>query len=294
VKITDLLAAGRTFSFEFFPPKTEDATIQLVSTLGELAPLRPSFVSVTYGAGGSTRDRTHNIVTSILRAGAMTPMAHLTCAAHTVGELEEIVSRYRDEGVENILALGGDPPADLDLPAGDLRFAHELVDLVRAIGDFSVGVAAHPELHPRSEDRAADRRNTAAKLASADFAITQFFFRTSDYVRLVEELDALGCTKPVIPGIMPVTNLGQVKRMAELSGAAFPAELAERLERGADADDVRRIGVEAATELCAELLDAGAPGLHFYTLNRSTATREIYASLGLGSPVRSHGAAASS
>jgi methylenetetrahydrofolate reductase (NADPH) len=281
MKITDLLAAGRTFSFEFFPPKTEDATIQLVSTLGELAPLRPSFVSVTYGAGGSTRDRTHNIVTSILRAGAMTPMAHLTCAAHTVAELTEIVARYRDEGVENILALGGDPPKELDLPPGDLRYAVELVELVRDVGDFSVGVAAHPELHPRSADRAADRRETAAKLAHADFAITQFFFRVEDYLGLVDDLEALGCTKPVLPGIMPVTNLGSVQRMATMSGAAIPSELVERLEVGVDAEDVRRIGVEAATELCAALLDAGAPGLHFYTLNRSTATREIYANLGL-------------
>jgi methylenetetrahydrofolate reductase (NADPH) len=281
VKITELLAAGRTFSFEFFPPKTEDATIQLVSTLGELAPLRPSFVSVTYGAGGSTRDRTHNIVTSILRAGAMTPMAHLTCAAHTVGELTEIVSRYREEGVENILALGGDPPKGLDLPAGDLRYAGELVELVRDVGDFSVGVAAHPELHPSSADRASDRRATAAKLAMADFAITQFFFRPEDYLSLVDDLEALGCTKPVLPGIMPITNLGSVQRMAEMSGAAIPAELVERLQAGVDAEDTRRIGVDAATELCAALLEAGAPGLHFYTLNRSTATREIYANLGL-------------
>jgi methylenetetrahydrofolate reductase (NADPH) len=281
MKIAELLASGRTFSFEFFPPKTEDATIQLISTLGELAPLRPSFVSVTYGAGGSTRDRTHNIVTSILRAGAMTPMAHLTCAAHTVGELTDIVSRYRDEGVENILALGGDPPKDLDLPAGDLRYASELVELVRDVGDFSVGVAAHPELHPRSPDRASDRRQTAAKLAGADFAITQFFFRVDAYLGLVDDLDALGCTKPVLPGIMPITNLGSVQRMAQMSGAAIPAELLERLEQGVDAEDVRRIGVEAATELCAALLDAGAPGLHFYTLNRSPATREIYANLGL-------------
>jgi methylenetetrahydrofolate reductase (NADPH) len=211
----------------------------------------------------------------------MTPMAHLTCAAHTVDELTDIVGRYRDEGVENILALGGDPPKDLDLPAGDLRYAIDLVELVRGVGDFSIGVAAHPELHPRSPDRESDRRRTAAKLAVADFAITQFFFRPEDYLGLVDDLDALGCSKPVLPGIMPITNLGSVQRMAQMSGAAIPAELVERLERGVDAEDVRRIGVEAATELCAALLDAGAPGLHFYTLNRSTATREIYANLGL-------------
>ncbi len=279
--ITDLLARGRTFSFEFFPPQTEQAAIQLVTTLGELAPLRPSFVSVTYGAGGSTRQRTHEIVTSILRAGAMTPMAHLTCVAHTRAELVDIVARYRDEGVENILALGGDPPQDLDAPKSDLANAHELVELVRGVGPFSIGVAAHPEVHPRSPDRASDRRNLATKLSTADFAITQFFFRADDYRRLVDELAALGATKPVIPGVMPITNLASIERMAAMSGAAVPSALVERLRAGATPDDVRRIGVEAATELCAELLEGGAPGLHFYTLNRSSATREVYANLGL-------------
>ncbi len=280
-KIVDLLSRGRTISFEFFPPQTEQAAIQLVSTLGELAPLRPSFVSVTYGAGGSTRQRTHEIVTSILRAGAMTPMAHLTCAAHTRDELVDIVARYRDEGVENILALGGDPPQDLDHPRGELSHAHELVELVREIGPFSIGVAAHPEVHPRSPDRASDRRTLAAKLAMADFAITQFFFRADDYRQLVDDLAALDASKPVIPGIMPVTNLASIERMAAMSGAAVPSALVERLSAGATPEDVRRIGVEAASELCAELLEGGAPGLHFYTLNRSSATREVYANLGL-------------
>jgi methylenetetrahydrofolate reductase (NADPH) len=281
-RIADMLAAGRTFSFEFFPPKTPEAQITLEMTLAELELLKPSFVSVTYGAGGSTRERTHDLVVSINRTTTMTAMAHLTCAAHTRQELAEVVGRYREAGVENVLALGGDPPAGLDLPPGDLHHAVELVELVREVGPFCVGVAAHPELHPQSPDRASDRDFLAAKLAHADFAITQFFFRAGDYVRMVDELAERGAHKPVIPGIMPVTNLSSVQRMATLSGAAVPPEVIERLEAvGGDAEAVRREGVEMATELCQELLDAGAPGLHFYTLNRSTATREIYANLGL-------------
>jgi len=281
-RIADMLAAGRTFSFEFFPPKTPEAQITLEMTLAEVELLNPSFVSVTYGAGGSTRERTHDLVVSINRTTTMTAMAHLTCAAHTRQELAEVVGRYREAGVENVLALGGDPPAGLDLPPGDLHHAVELVELVREVGPFCVGVAAHPELHPQSPDRASDRDFLAAKLAHADFAITQFFFRAGDYVRMVEELAERGAHKPVIPGIMPVTNLSSVQRMATLSGAAVPPEVIERLEAvGADAEAVRQEGVEMATELCQELLDAGAPGLHFYTLNRSTATREIYANLGL-------------
>jgi len=280
--IADLLAGGPTFSFEFFPPKTPEAEIILEMTLAELELLKPSFVSVTYGAGGSTRERTHDLVVSINAGTSMTAMAHLTCAAHARADLVDIVGRYRDAGVENILALGGDPPADLGLPPGDLTYADELVDLVRAVGPFCVGVAAHPELHPRSVDRADDRRRLAAKLDGADFAITQFFFRADDYLSMVDELADLGTDKPVIPGIMPVTNLSSITRMAAMSGAAVPPEVVERLEAVADdREAVRRVGVEMATELCRRLLDAGAPGLHFYTLNRSTATREIYANLGL-------------
>jgi len=281
-RIGDLLAAGRTFSFEFFPPKTPEAEITLEMTLTELELLKPSFVSVTYGAGGSTRERTHDLVVSINRTTSMTAMAHLTCAAHSRAELLEVVGHYRDAGVENVLALGGDPPANLDLPPGDLHHALELVDLVREVGPFCVGVAAHPELHPKSPDRPSDRDFLATKLRRADFAITQFFFRTSDYLGLVDDLVERDIYKPVIPGIMPVTNLSSVQRMAKLSGAAVPPEVVERLEAVADeAEAVRREGVAMATELCQELLDAGAPGLHFYTLNRSTATREIYANLGL-------------
>ena len=283
-KIADLLAVGRTYSFEFFPPKSDEATALLEKTIGELEPLAPSFVSVTYGAGGSTRERTRDVVLHIERDTSLPAMAHLTCIGHSRQELVDILTGYREAGIENILALAGDPPPGEE-PAAvetELAYALDLVELVREVGDFSVGVAAHPELHPRSRDRASDREHLAAKLSAADFAITQFFFRASDYLTMVDELAALGCTKPVLPGIMPVTNAGQVKRFAEMAGAAFPEDLAERLVAASDDPaEVRRIGVEVATELCQELLDAGVPGLHFYTLNRSTATREIYANLGL-------------
>ena len=280
-RIPDLLRRGRTYSFEFFPPRTPEAEATLEHTLVELAPLHPAFVSVTYGAGGSTRERTHDLVVNINRMTGMTAMAHLTCVGHSCADLEGIVGRYRDAGIDNILALGGDPPAGVELPPGELTHAVELVRLIRSVGDFAVGVAAHPEPHPRSPDLATDRRHTAEKLAEADFAITQFFFEPHHYFELVESLRALGVDKPVIPGIMPVTNLRQMQRMAELSGAAFPAWLAVRLEAAETPEEVARIGVAAATELCAGLLEAGAPGLHFFTMNRSTATREIYAELGL-------------
>jgi methylenetetrahydrofolate reductase (NADPH) len=279
--IGQLLAEGRTFSFEFFPPKTDGAALTLGHTIAELEPLAPSFVSVTYGAGGSTRDRTHNIVTWVRRETAITPMAHLTCQGHTRAEIAEILENYRLAGIENILALGGDAPLDPVDHASEYRYASDLVADVAAADGFSIGVAAHPEVHPRSPSRGVDRQHLAGKLEAADFAITQFFFEVEHYLRLVDELAGLGCTKPVIPGIMPVTNVGQVARMAQLSGAEFPSWLADRLEAADGPDEVRRVGVDAATQLCSDLLAVGAPGLHFYTLNRSTATREIYAALGL-------------
>ncbi len=284
-RIADLLAAGRTFSFEFFPPKTDGAQLSLGRAIGELEPLAPSFVSVTYGAGGSTRQRTHAVVSWMRKETTLTPMAHLTCQGHVRAEIRDILNDYAADGVENILALGGDVPTDGEPAPSDYTFASELLEDVVADGRFSVGVAAHPELHPRSPDRATDRKYLAAKLSRADFAITQFFFDLDVYVQMVNELADLGVTKPILPGIMPVTNKNQIRRMAELSGAAFPAWLAERLDRTDDAEEIRRIGVDAATELCQGLLDAGAPGLHFYTMNRSTATSEIYANLGL-SPTR--------
>jgi len=281
-RIDELLAAGPTFSFEFFPPKTPAARLTLAHTLRELQPLEPSFVSVTYGAGGSTREWTHELVVGMLHTTTLTPMAHLTCVSHSRLELAEILVRYRRAGVENVLCLGGDPPRGSDLARGELAHASELVHLARAIGGFSIGVAAHPLTHPSSPDRASDRRWLAAKLEEADFAITQFFFRLEEYERLRDELDALGCRKPVLPGIMPITNMSSVARMGELAGYPVPPEVVARFDGlEDDPDAVRREGVAIATELCVGLLAAGAPGLHFITLNQSRATREIYAELGL-------------
>jgi methylenetetrahydrofolate reductase (NADPH) len=215
----------------------------------------------------------------------MNPMAHLTCVAHRRDELVDILERYKQAGVDNILALRGDAPAGSGekWPKGDLEHAIELVELAREVGPFSVGVAAHPEGHPLSSDLATDRRHLASKLRVADFAITQFFFRVEDYLRMVDDLARLVVDKPVIPGIMPILNIRSVVRMAQMSGAAVPQEVARRVEAVAhDPVAVRRVGVQVACELAERLIDAGAPGLHIYTLNQSAATLEIAARLGLG------------
>lgn len=282
-KITEILDRGRSCSFEFGPPRTEKMERTLEQTLIDLEPLRPSFVSVTYGAGGSTRERTHDLVVQLGAETAMTPMAHLTCACHTRAELVAVVERYRDAGIQNLLALGGDPPKDLDLPPGELEYAIELVALMRGVGDFSIGVAAHPEPHPRSPSKAADRLHAAEKLAEADFAITQFFFEADHYFDLVEGIAAHDVAKPIIAGIMPATSIAAIKRMTELQGSEFPVWLADKLHAvGDDPDAVRQVGVDEATKLCETLIAGGVAGLHFYTLNRSSATREIYDNLGLG------------
>jgi methylenetetrahydrofolate reductase (NADPH) len=280
-KVAEVLARGRSFSFEFFPPKNDAEHAALVRTLRDLEPLEPSFVSVTYRGGRESRERTHDLVVGMLRTTSLNPMAHLICAAHSRLELAEILVDFRKAGVENLLALGGDPPADPVANEGELRHAIELVELARAIGGFSIGVAAHPVGHPRSESLAADRDRLAEKMRVADFAITQFFFKPDEYLRLVDDLAARGIDKPVLPGILPVTTLASVPRMAVM-GAAVPPEHVARMEAAGDDESVRQVGMELATELCDTLLAAGAPGLHFYTLNRSTVTREIYATLGLG------------
>lgn len=276
--ITDLLAQGRTMSLEFFPPKDEAAEAQLRGALDELAGLRPSFASVTYGALGSTRDRTRGLVVDMNAAHAFPTMAHLTCVGHTRAEISELLDRYAAGGVRNILALGGDPPADGAPAGGDFAHAIELVEMVRAHpAGFCVGVAAHPETHPRSPDRATDRRHLADKLALADFALTQFFFDAGHYRALMEELAALGCDRPVIPGVMPVVSAAGLRRMAAMNRTSIPPALAARLDPVADDPAaVAAIGVEVAAELCDALLDEGAPGIHLYTLNRAASVLRIW------------------
>jgi methylenetetrahydrofolate reductase (NADPH) len=282
-----LAAGGRSYSFEFFPPKTDEGERALWQTLRELEGLGPTFVSVTYGAGGSERHRTVRVTERIEAETTMTPVAHLTCVGSPVSELRQVIGQYASAGVHNVLALRGDPPGGpggvWEAHAEGLRHANELVGLVRGLGDFCVGVAAHPQGHPEAPDLDSDARMLVGKAdAGAEFAITQFFFDADDYFRLVDRVAAHGRDLPIIPGIMPITNVSQVRRMADMAGAPLPGRLVERLLAVEDDPEaVRAVGVEVATELSARLVEGGAPGLHFYTLNRSTATREIYQSLGL-------------
>ncbi|MFT4084610.1 MAG: methylenetetrahydrofolate reductase [NAD(P)H] [Nocardioides sp.] len=285
-RISDLLGSGqRSFSFEFFPPKDEAGTDQLWDAIRALEPYRPTFVSVTYGAGGSTRDTTMRVTSRIVRETGMTPLAHLTCVGHTVAEIEHVLDAYAEAGVENVMLLRGDPPegprAEWTPTPGGLTYAQDLVELVAARGGFDIGVAAFPEGHPGASSRDADADVLVAKAkAGADFAVTQMFFRAQDYFDLVERVRDRGADLPILPGIMPILNLAAIRRQGELIGAAVPDDVVARLAaHGEDRTAVRAAGIELAAELCEELLAGGAPGLHFYTLNRSKATLEIFGHL---------------
>jgi len=281
-RITDMLAAGRTFSFEFFPPKDEREQTRLRQTLVDLTPLRPSFVSVTYRGGASSRSRTTAVVEDLLRTTALTPMAHLTCVAHTRFELGEIMGGFRALGCENLLALGGDP-----LPEGEtkheLRYASELVLLGRRLGFPSIGVAAHPAGHPRSPDLASDRAYLATKIALADFAITQFFFKADEYLRLRDDVAAHGVTKPVIAGIMPITSLASVQRMAELSGYAVPDDVVKRITAGGETHDaVRERGIELAAAVVRDMTKI-CQGVHIMAIGGEAEVPEILRQSGVRS-----------
>ena len=286
MSIAALLAQGeRSFSFEFFPPKDAAGEEVLWRSISELEELHPTFVSVTYGAGGSTRDHTIEITGRIARETSMTPMAHLTCVGHTVAELDEILDSLAAAGVDNVLALRGDPMGgpgtQWEATEGGMSYASELVARARARNRFAVGVAVFPEGHRDAPTLEQDLEVMLAKYdAGAEFAITEMVLRASDYFGLVERARGAGIDIPIIPGIMPILNLNSMRKMVELSGREMPDEVLRRIEPLADEPDaVRAEGIRIATELCDELLAGGAPGLHFYTLNRSKATREIYTSL---------------
>ncbi len=280
------------FSFEFFPPKTDDGVANLVSTVAALRPLGPSFVSVTYGASGTTRERTVDLVLRIKQELGIEAMAHLTCVGSTQEDLAAVLDRLAQGGVENVLALRGDPPRGAPAftrPLGGFGYANELVQFIRSRWSFCLGGAAYPQKHPECDDSYQDILNVRRKVeAGAEFLVTQLFFDNTYYFDFVAQARRLGITVPILPGIMPITTTDQIERIAALSGIAVPDRLRRELElRRGDPQAALELGVAAATLQCADLLRRGAPGIHFYTLNRSSATRAILAALRAAAPWRS-------
>jgi methylenetetrahydrofolate reductase (NADPH) len=274
------------YSFEFFPPKDQAGEERLWAAMSALEPIAPDFISVTYGAGGSTRDRTIRITSEITERTSIPTVAHLTCVGSTRGELIEILQKYKEAGIRSILALRGDPTGGPSAPwvptVGGFNHADQLVELAMEVGGFEVGVAAFPDGHPASQgDLTKDVEVLIRKESlGATFATTQFFFEAQSYQRLVEALAAKGSSLPIIPGILPVTNVKQLVRMSELSGTPIPANILEKFSAIEDDQEaVQKLGIEIATELCEQLLELGVPGLHFYTMNTSSATLEIYRKL---------------
>jgi methylenetetrahydrofolate reductase (NADPH) len=281
-----------TFSFEFFPPKTDAASEELFATIARLQALQPSFVSVTYGAGGSTRERTHDLVVRIERDTNLTAVSHLTCVCHSREEMEQILDRYAQSGVENVLALSGDPPKDrgsYDRAKDAFRYAEELVKFVRGRANcrdprgFGVGVAGFPEGHPGTPNRLKEMDYLKRKVdAGADYVCTQLFFDNRDFYDFRDRCDLAGIKVPIVAGVMPITSKAGMEKMAELAlGARVPAALLRTISRCADDAAVARVGVHWATEQCRDLLDHQVRGIHFYTLNKSDATRQIYENLGV-------------
>jgi len=294
VHISQLIEAEKpTFSFEFFPPRSPEAAEKLFATIQELEPLHPSFVSVTYGAGGSTRELTHNLVARIHQQLKIPTIPHLTCIGHDRAEIESIIERYAKLGIRNILTLRGDPPAgSINYDWSKEHFSHaiDLIDCISSytkshkLPDFGIGVAGFPEGHPDSRNRLKEMDYLKAKVdAGADYIVTQLFFDNHDFFDFRERCQLAGIHVPIIAGIMPVTSLSGLQRMAELSGGSrFPAKLIKALNRAnANAEAVARVGAHYAAQQCSELLNNNVDGIHFYTLNQSQATREIYMSLGL-------------
>ncbi len=290
MRINEILAAETpVFSFEFFPPKTDAGEQNLYAALSDLKALEPSFVSVTYGAGGSSREKTIEIVKRIKEQFGLEAMAHFTCVGATVAELRETLDEMREAGIENVLALRGDPPEgeqEWTKTDGGLEYSSELVQLIGADYDFAIGAACFPETHIHAESAESDLGYLAGKVdAGVDFLITQMFFDNDFYFDFVARARGAGVTVPIIPGVMPITRAGQVERMAQMCGSEIPAGLRRELHaRAEDAEAVLDFGVAYATLQCSELLAAGAPGVHFYTLNRSPATRAILSALRIARP----------